>query len=818
MSGSADIQVRMDEPLTDTGIDMIGEVPWGTHFCLFYKTSDGLLDILIPYFKAGLQNNEFCMWVTSEPLSRAEAEKAIRKAVPGFNRLIRSGQIEIVPHDEWSLKDGVFSLQRVLDGWIEKLEAALANGYSGLRTTGDTAWLESKDWTDFYEYEKEVDSVIGEYRMMALCTYSLDKCSATDVLDVVKNHEFALLEHEGAWELIESSEHKRAVDALWESEERYRNIVETTSEGIWMLDAESNTSFANQRMAEMLGYSMEEIQGKPLFHFMDEESKAIAEEYVERRRGGISEVHDFKFQRKDGTELWASLSTSAITSEDGSYAGALGMVTDITQRKRAEETLRDETDFIDIALNALQDGFYVLSIAEQGKLVRWNKLFNDATGYSDQELSDMTVFDFFDDEGKKMQEQLFVELLEKGKASIEVEIITKDGRRIPYHCQSTLVKDAEGNPSYVCGVARDITERKRDEEALRKSEETYHLVVETAAEGIGIIDAEGRVIFANKQIGGMLGYDIEKDLGRKWNEFIHEASTPTVGASVKSRYRGTLPDIKLRRHDGTEIWVMISTNPIFDKDNNYTGAISLFTDVTERKWAEEELKRINAELGEFAHTVSHDLRGPLTAIMGANLVLQNVLQKSEESENNQFKTDVHELLEIIDTGVNKAEALIKDILALAEAGQLPEEVSDVDVSEVVKMIIEERADDIKERGIAVKVDDDLGSVRVNPTHIYQIFANLISNAIKHNDNENPVIEVSCLGDDEESLHRYLIRDNGSGIPPEYLGRIFLPFVKGKTGETGIGLTTVEKIVAVYGGEIRAYDDDGACFEFTLKDY
>lgn len=124
----------------------------------------------------------------------------------------------------------------------------------------------------------------------------------------------------------------------------------------------------------------------------------------------------------------------------------------------------------------------------------------------------------------------------------------------------------------------------------------------------------------------------------------------------------------------------------------------------------------------------------------------------------------------------------------------------------------------KERGIAVKVDDDLGSAKANPTHIYQIFANLISNAIKHNDNENPVIEVSCLGDDEEGLHRYLTRDNGSGIAPEYLGRIFLPFVKGKTGETGIGLTTVEKIVAVYGGEIRAYNDNGACFEFTLKDY
>jgi signal transduction histidine kinase len=204
--------------------------------------------------------------------------------------------------------------------------------------------------------------------------------------------------------------------------------------------------------------------------------------------------------------------------------------------------------------------------------------------------------------------------------------------------------------------------------------------------------------------------------------------------------------------------------------------------------------------------------------MGANLVLQNVLQKSEEGEGNRFEEDVYELLEIIDASVNKAETLVEDILALAQAGQVPEVVSDVDVSEVVETILEERASDIRERGITVQVDDSLGSARANHTHVYQIFSNLLGNAIKHNDNENPMIEVSCLGDDENGLRQYLVRDNGSGIPPEDLDKIFLPYVKGKNGETGIGLSTVEKIVAVYGGEVRAYNDRGTCFRFTLKDY
>jgi PAS domain S-box-containing protein len=139
----------------------------------------------------------------------------------------------------------------------------------------------------------------------------------------------------------------------------------------------------------------------------------------------------------------------------------------VIERVRVEEALRDERDFIDVAINALSDGFYVLSVAEQGKFIRWNKVLVDITGYSDDELSNMTIFDLFDEEGKKRQQAFLLELLEKGQASIEIDVVTKDGRRIPYHARSTLVRDAQGNPLYVCGVARDVTERKLAEEQLQ---------------------------------------------------------------------------------------------------------------------------------------------------------------------------------------------------------------------------------------------------------------------------------------------------------------------------------------------------------------
>ncbi len=137
----------------------------------------------------------------------------------------------------------------------------------------------------------------------------------------------------------ELAERKEAEEALRQSEERYRDIVNTADEGIWIIDADRNTEFVNSKMAAMLGYRVDEMIGQSLFAFMDEEGKATAAN-VERRHQGIKEQHDFKFRRKDGGDLWVIISTNPLFDQAGRYAGALGMVTDITERKRMEETLR----------------------------------------------------------------------------------------------------------------------------------------------------------------------------------------------------------------------------------------------------------------------------------------------------------------------------------------------------------------------------------------------------------------------------------------------------------------------------------------------
>ena len=219
----------MNQNLRNSGIDIIGDVPWGTHFCQFYQTKEDLMDILVPYFKAGLKNNEFCMWVTSHPLDAEEAKEALRGAVPDLDIYLEKGQIEIIPYTDWYVKEGVFDSDSVLNGWVEKLNQALANGYDGLRLSGNTFWLEKEDWNDFVNYEEEVDRVLGNYQMMSLCTYCLDRCNATEIIDVVVNHQFALIKRDGKWGQIGSSKRK-------EAEEQYRTLFNTMDEGFCIIE------------------------------------------------------------------------------------------------------------------------------------------------------------------------------------------------------------------------------------------------------------------------------------------------------------------------------------------------------------------------------------------------------------------------------------------------------------------------------------------------------------------------------------------------------------------------------------------------------
>ncbi len=186
-----------------SGLALIGDLPWGTHFCQFYKTRNDLLEVLVPYFSAGLENNEFCVWVTSDFVTRAQAMRALKNGVPGFSDHLAKGQIEIFPYTDWYLKGGMFDLKRTLNMWMDKHNYALSRGFAGMRVSGNPYWIDNKkDWDDFASYEAEINNVIGGTRLLVLCTYSLRKCGVVEILDVVKNHEFALAMNQGTWQVV----------------------------------------------------------------------------------------------------------------------------------------------------------------------------------------------------------------------------------------------------------------------------------------------------------------------------------------------------------------------------------------------------------------------------------------------------------------------------------------------------------------------------------------------------------------------------------------------------------------------------------------
>ncbi len=201
-------------------------VPWGSHFCQFYETANDLVDTLVPYFKAGLDNNERCMWVTAQPLRAADATDALRNAVPDLDRRLASAQIEIVDHDQWYMtRNDKAGADAVISGWMHRKDEALTQGYSGFRLTGNTYFLEADDWNDFAEYERKVNACFCDQRVIALCSYCTRRCDAGGALDVVQNHEFALARRRGSWTMVENASVKRAKEALRQANEELETRV-----------------------------------------------------------------------------------------------------------------------------------------------------------------------------------------------------------------------------------------------------------------------------------------------------------------------------------------------------------------------------------------------------------------------------------------------------------------------------------------------------------------------------------------------------------------------------------------------------------------
>jgi PAS domain S-box-containing protein len=325
----------MGRNLRRSGIDIIGDVPWGMHFCNFYQTKQDLITMLLPFFTAGLENNEFCLWVVSDPLDEQEVREAAASVIPNSDHYLANGQLEIVPYTDWYCCDGKMHLQNILNNWIMKMDHAISQGYDGLRVSGNTAWLEQKDWRSFMEYEAVLDEMSEQQQMIILCSYALPCCRASDVIDVVNSHQFALLKRDGRWEMVETAQHKKTEQALRDSEEKFRVLTENAACGICIIQGD-RICYANSEAEKITGYSKDDLLKMNLRELVHPEHQDI----LQKDEAGYQVDllgKEIKILSRRGQEKWISFSYGAAIIKDKLVI--LGTFCDITDHKMAQEVV-----------------------------------------------------------------------------------------------------------------------------------------------------------------------------------------------------------------------------------------------------------------------------------------------------------------------------------------------------------------------------------------------------------------------------------------------------------------------------------------------
>ena len=330
-----------------SGLDAIGELPWGTHFCQFFQTSQDLLDVLVGYFQQGLQNNEFCLWVTPESLGAEEATQALRRVVPDLDERIRQGQIEFLDYRQWYFPDGEFDAERLLQNWVEKENVAVGLGYEGLRFTGNITWVGKSGWKAFSDYEATVNDVIGSHRILALCTYSLDECRGVEMLEVLRNHPLVLVKKEGKWEVIQSPQQRKTAEALRQSEQRQKAILDTIPDPAWLKDKEGRFLAVNSAWCRFCGTDAKDVFGKPAYElFPSEVARMMSEEDCSVMQSHRALQREQLLADKDGREIWFETIKNPLFDDQGEVIGTTGLARDITDRKRMEQERQIAIEFL----------------------------------------------------------------------------------------------------------------------------------------------------------------------------------------------------------------------------------------------------------------------------------------------------------------------------------------------------------------------------------------------------------------------------------------------------------------------------------------
>jgi PAS domain S-box-containing protein len=595
--------------LRKTGIEFLGDCPWGTHFCQFYQTKEDLIEILVPYFKAGLENNEFCMWITSEPLGAEDAERALKKKAKDLDNYIKKGQIEILDFSQWYTRSGRFDSDQVLRGWVEKEQKALEKGFDGLRLTGNTFWLEKEDWKAFKNYEATVNSVIGNYRMLAICGYSLAKCTASEIIDVVSNHQFALVRRKGKLEIIESTEHKKMEEELQLKTHKLGEQVKELNcfYGIANLVGRIGISLDGilQGIVELIppAWQYPEITsvriciGDQQFktqNFKDTIWKQASDITIHNKKVGTLEICYLEEKPQNDEGPFLAEERKLINA----IAERLGR---ILERKHVQEVLEvSEKKFKDL-VEITTD--WVWEVDKDGLYTYASPKVRDLLGYEPWEVVGRTPFELMPEKEAEKIGKFFKEKAADKQPFYGLENINrhKNGHLVVLETSGIPLFDEKGQLKGYRGIDRDITEHKRVEKVLQVERDKLNDILDSIQDGVYIVNQENDIQYINP----VLQKEFGPVKGNKCYEYFHDRKEVCPWCKNQEVFAGKTVRWEWYSFKNQKTYDLIDT-PLRNSDGSIS-KLEIFRDITERKLAEEALRESEKKYHQLVDIMNEGL-------------------------------------------------------------------------------------------------------------------------------------------------------------------------------------------------------------------